>query len=290
MKQIINKCRVKYRNICKLYFPRKYADMLYYDTFGYRIDWKHPRDLNEIINYLAFNTDTTMWSKCADKYAVREYVKEKGLENLLIPLLGHWMAPDDIPFDALPRPFVLKMNNGYGDVLFVKESSSLSKQAVVNHFKSAIQNKHGLASAEPHYLKIQPQIIAEQYIATDDKPLVDYKIWCFNGKPYSIFTVSNRDYQTHIGKCAVYDKDWNRQDYNLSKQYRNDVPVKKPDCLSEMLRYAAILSEGFPQVRVDFYEVNGKVYFGEMTFTAACGRMVSLSPEYLKELASMVRI
>ena len=281
----------RYRKFIMVYFPQKQAEYLYKQSFGKLIDWKHPRDLNEWINYFSFKTDTTIWTKLADKYKVREYVKEKGLENILIPLLGHWKSVEDIDFDSLPNSFVIKCNNGSGDAIIVQDKNQISFNDITNALNQSLNHKFGLESAEPHYLKIPPRIIAEQNIVSTKEPLIDYKIWCFNGKPLCIFTVSNRNIKEHTADYNLYSLEWeDLSQIYLAEPFRNHIYVKKPTHLAEMLHYAQILSKDFPQVRVDFYEVNGKVYFGEMTFTSQSGRMDYFTPEFLKIMGQKVNL
>ena len=277
-----------YIDFIKHHVPQKYADMLYQRAFRHRINWKRPCDLNEIINYLAFKTDTSIWSRLADKYTVRTYVKEKGLAHILIPLLAKYDSPDDIDFGKMPNQFVMKCNNGCGDVIIIRDKNQANVKDIKNALKKSLNRKFGLESAEPHYLKIKPCIIAEEYLPSTDISVIDYKIWCFNGNPYCIFTGSNRNHEKHTVDFNVFDLEWNRMNHYMTERYRNNVFVPKPKHLDKMLSYAQILSNGFPEVRVDFYEVNGKVYFGEMTFTSNCGRMDYFTPEFLKIMGQTI--
>ena len=119
--------------------------------------------------------------------------------------------------------------------------------------------------------------------------MVDYKVWCFHGEPFGILTCSNRDRNTHHLDLAMFDLEWNRHDEWMTEDYRNGVAVKKPRHFEEMLEYARILSAGFPEVRVDFYDTPEQVYFGEMTFTSCCGRMPYYTPEILKIMGEKVK-
>jgi hypothetical protein len=278
----------KYRKFIMVHFPQKYANNLYKELFGKNIDWEKPRDLNETINYLAFKTDTSIWSKLADKYRVRDYVKEKGLADILVPLIAKYNSPNEIDFKKLPNQFVLKCNNGSGDVVIIKDKTKIIPREIKNQITNSFQSQFGLETAEPHYLKIKPCIIAEEYLPSTEISVVDYKVWCFNGKPYYIFTVSNRNLKKHTADYNLFDLNWNKIDIHITEKYRNKLFIKKPVHLDEMLSYAKILSQGFPEVRVDFYEVNDKVYFGEMTFTSQCGRMDYFTPEFLKTMGEKI--
>jgi hypothetical protein len=146
---------------------------------------------------------------------------------------------------------------------------------------------------EPHYLKIQPLIIAEEYLkekSSNSSTLIDYKIWCFNGKPFSVWACYDRkDDYVYVG---TYDFDWNYHPEGsvFDNHYRKGVLLPKPKTLGQMFHYAEVLSKPFPQVRVDLYEVNGKVYFGELTFTSFGGMMDFYTPEYLLEMGEKVSL
>ncbi len=271
----------------KFMSPRARAAQFYRDTFGRDIDWEHPRDLNQWINRLAFTTDTREWSRLADKYAVREYVESCGLADTLVPLLAVWDNPDDIDFDALPCSFVLKANNGSGDVRIISDKSKADVQDIRRYFRDLFRHPFGKETAEPHYLRIKPRVVAEQLLdsraqAVPSASLIDYKVWCIAGEPQFVFVVLNRRGATY--ETAAYDTQWHKRDEYLNHTENHkpaSIDIPAPKNLAKMLDCARVLSQGFPQVRVDFYEVAGHLYFGEMTFTAACGRISSLSDSTL---------
>lgn len=283
-----------WRSLCKKYSPKRYADCLYKETFGYSIDWKHPRDLNEVINVLAFKKDTTEWARFADKYRVREYVKECGLESILIPLLEVWDRVEDIEFSALPNQFVLKTNNGSGDVLIVRDKNIVTREALLQHFQGHNLN-FGRETAEPHYLRIKQRIIAEELLdvslqSVKSSSLVDYKIWCINGKPCYIWVCYNRT--AHSIVVGTYDVNWNfHPEFSVPSDHYQlmEKTIPAPYNLKRMLNIATRLAGNLPLVRVDLYEVDKKVYFGEMTLTSAGGRMNYFSPKFLKEMGDKVK-
>lgn len=282
----------------KKYCPKKYADILFENEFGYKIDWENPRDLNEKIQWLMFNTDISEWVRLADKYTVREFVKERGCEEILIPLYGKWDRAEDIDWNLLPSSFVIKTNHGSGDTRIVVNKQEEDLEKLRTYLKAALEKTYGEDSLEIHYKYIKPCIIAEQLLMPKDvelstmrkgaAPATDYKFWCFHGRPYYVFTGSNRNVEEHTVAFNIYDIEWNRHDEWMSESYRNTVSVPKPHHFEEMCKYASKLSLGFPQVRVDLYECNDKVYFGEMTFTSLCGRMDYFAPEFLKLMGEKV--
>ena len=278
-----------------LHNPKKRIDEVHKEICGKPIDWENPTDLNEKINWLKVYTDTSLWSELADKYGVRKYVEEKGFGSLLVPLYGYWTNVDDIDFGKLPDSFVLKDTHGSGNVIIVKDKNQLDEKKTRKRLRKWLKTRYGVSEGEVHYKDIVPGIIAEQLLEDNhcsfSKSLVDYKVWSFDGEPYSVRVYYNRtaDY-VYIGQ---YDKEWNyHPEYSKFTNHFRDGKdtVPKPATLGMMLNAAAVLSKGFPEVRVDFYEVNGKLYFGEMTFTSSGGHMDSYTDDYLIELGNQTKL
>ena len=276
--------------------PKLLASIEFYHVFGRRLNWKNPSDLNEKINWLKFNSDTSLWTKLADKYVVRKYIEEKGFSDNLVKLYGKWDKVEDINWERLPDQFVMKANNGSGDIFVCKDKRSVNKTEVLDTFKQLLTKTFGGINGEAHYALMKPCIIAEELLDAGKQPiktdtLIDYKIWCFDGKPYYVWACYNRHKDTV--EVATYDLNWKRHDEKsiFTKHYiraQHDLP--KPKSLDKMLEMAGKLSEGIPQVRVDLYEVGGKPYFGEMTFTSAGGFNDFYTQEFLDELGSYVNL
>lgn len=274
--------------------PKLLVTIQYFSHFHKFINWKNPKDLNEKINWLKFNSDTTLWTLCADKFRVREYVSEKGLDDILVKFYGKWERIEDIDWFSLPNSFVMKTNNGSGDILVCKDKSKLNIEQTKKKYSALLSHSFSDTNGEPHYATMKPCLIIEemldckkQHLATDS--LIDYKIWCFDGKPHNVFVCSNRCCDSL--DIATYDLNWIRHDeYNIfSSHYRKtELDIPKPKTLDRMLEIASKLSEGFPQVRIDLYEVDEKPYFGEMTFTSAGGFMNYFTPEYLMEMGELI--
>lgn len=279
--------------LSRLLGDKRVTERLYKRILHKEINWAAPCDLNEKIHWLKLNTDTSEWSRLADKYLVREYVKEKGLEDILIPLYGKWDSADDIDFDNLPLSFILKTNHGSGEIIKVLNKNSINKSLVRRQMNRHLKEVYGYYEGEPHYRKIKSCIIAEEFLKMPETSistsLIDYKIWCFNGSPAYVWACYNR---TKAGcDVEVYDLDWNYHPEKsiFTSHYRNGGGVlQKPKSLSRMLDIAQILSEGFPEVRVDLYEYNDKVYFGEMTFTSAGGYNYFYTQDFLNELGALI--
>ena len=270
------------------FHPIGYADVLFRQAFGYGINWKHPRDLNEWINYLAFKTDTTLWTELSDKYKVREYVAEKGLSNLLVPLLAIWKNPEEITFDKLPNSFAIKTNCSSGDTIIVNNKTEIDLATIKERMRRALAERMSLfrKSAELHYLKIEPRILCEELIPSCFT--TDYKIWCFHGEPFCILVCANRNIESRTVDLVAYDLKWNKHNEWLTDGYRNEVDIERPVHFNEMIEYAKVLSDGFPEVRVDFYDSPQRTWFGEMTFTSYQGRMPYYTPSFQKMMGDKV--
>ena len=276
-----------------VHFPVTLIKIRYFFRFHKCVNLKNPRDLNEKILYLKLFTDTSRWSVCADKYRVRGYVEKCGLENYLVKLYGVWFCVDDFHLKDLPDSFILKANNGdgKGSNLVVKNKFDWKEDELRHIIKTWLGKKNiGALAAEPQYKKMTPCVIAEELLPLEKggKSLVDYKIWCFNGKPYCIWTCSDRD--NNGTEVMTYDLDWKPMPEVcvFDSRYREGKVMVKPQNLNEMLTVAECLAKPFPEVRLDLYNVNGKIYFGEITFTSLGGMMDFYTPEFLLKMGGMV--
>lgn len=285
--------------LCKLHIlsPIQVAKLKYYYKFHRLPDFQNPKDLNEKINWMKFYGDTSQWADLADKYKVREYIASKGLEDILVKLYGKWNNANDIDWDSLPNEFVLKVNNGCGDVLICRDKNNLDKAKVIGKYNSLVSMKYGDVTGEPHYAEIKPCIIAEELLdiskqAITSSSLIDYKVWCLNGKPYLTWCAWNRRGACGAD-CGVYDYDWNyRPEYSIFNEHycESKTRIPKPSNLNKLYEVASKLSEGFPILRVDLYEVDGNIYFGELTFTSLGGFMDYFTPEILLEMGNKVKL
>lgn len=296
--QLLHICYRKYRNfranILGRLCPKYLANSIFKSRFKRNINWNNPQDLNEKIQWMKFYSDTSLWTLCADKFRVREYIKSKGLEDILVPLYGVWDNATQINFDMLPNSFILKTNHGSGDVVRVTDKSEIDRNSIISALNSLLRNKYGYTTAEPHYIDIKPCIIAEELLSSNtsfSSTLVDYKIWCFNGIPHHIWAC----YDRKKGSVCVetHDLDWNYLPetsvfYDEFQDGGGKVP--RPTNLNKMIDIARILSRDFPIVRVDLYEVNGSVYFGEMTFTSQGGYMEFYTQQFLHEMGKLITL
>ncbi len=240
---------------------------------GESLDFENPQTFNQKIQWLKLYDSTEEKGKLADKYEVREWVKEKIGDEYLIPCFGVWNSFEEIDFTKLPDSFVLKTNHGSSTNVIVKDKNNLNKTELRLRFKRWMSTNYALKMGfELHYGLMEPKILCEKYMGDD---LTDYKLFCFGGKP-DFFWVDVGRYSEH--KRNTYDLEWNELPFVIDNFER--CVVEKPKTLKQMIEIATILSEGYSFVRVDFYEIDGKLYFGEMTFTSSSGRDSFNPPKY----------
>lgn len=279
----------------KAYFRHTNRERLlrlrYKEKFGKEPDLKNPRTLNEKVMWLMLHSDDTRWTELADKYRVRKYVKQCGLGYILNDLYAVWDSADEIDFDdpRLPDSFVLKANNGYGDVILVRDRKKIDRKAVRRKLDKSVRHRFGCKSGEWHYLGIRPCIIAERLLPANPafgSTLVDYKFYCFDGKPRYCQVCYDRTSPSHAKKELFDAHTW--EDLGRYVRTKDNRPAKqfipRPESLDEMLVLAERLAQGFRMVRVDFYEVNGRPVFGEMTFTPAAGTSLNFNDEFQRIL------
>lgn len=291
----MNVRKIKHRlvGLVGLISPKLVARLWYFYFFRKHLNLQNPRNINEKIQWLKFYSDTSMWTLLADKYKVRDFVKERGCGDLLTRLYGVWKRSEEIDFDSLPNSFVLKTNNFSGEVILVEDKSRIDVNTVKYRLDQWLSSKKGIETAELHYLTISPCIIAEEYLKQDSSlssSLIDYKFYCFNGEPYCAMVCYDRVIGEHAVKM-IYDLEkWMPRIDCIKKGYEDERVIPRPKSYERMLSACRILAAGFPMVRMDFYEVDGKPYFGEFTFTPAGGFINCLTPEFLLELGGQLHL
>lgn len=246
---------------------RIYCKLRYVSVFGKRLNFNKAETIHEKLFWLAANWRNPLIAKCADKYRVREYVAECGCADILNQLYGAFDRVEDIDFCQLPDSFVMKSNKGSGDNLFVLDKKALDINEASRLADIWRGNVYGIDTAEFQYHHIPFKILCERYLKeSDNDEFLEYQLFCFNGEPHS-FLVRN-DLET-TGKCPFavsYSLDWQRL-YLRKEEEKFEFELPEPANRGKMIDYARRLSRPFPQVRVDFYEVNGKLFFGELTFS-----------------------
>lgn len=290
---LLKKLRQRYYVYLGKHNPRLLIEKLYFNYYHRKINLENPKDIDEKVNYLKLYGDTKLWSLCADKYEVRKYVEKLGLGHTLNEVYGVYNSPEEINIDSLPDSFVIKTTNGGGgnSVMIVKDKSSFNYKQAVKTLRKWMKIPMGYKYGEKHYNSIKPRLIVEKLLSQEDseKSLVDYKFNCFDGKAYSIVCLYDREFGKQVFKM-VYDLDWNSHPETLCTKFGVELKSSKPKSLKEMIRYSEILSKGIPYVRVDWYEIDEKPVFGEMTFTPCGGFQTDYTREFLEELGDQMDI
>lgn len=286
---IIYKTRRKVQTVAHKLFSDEFMSKLYYKiVLKEKLDLDKPRTFNEKIQWckLYYYPQNDLVVKCADKYAVRSHIENKGYGYTLTPLLGNWEDAENIEWKDLPNSFVLKCNHGCAYNIVVPDKNKLNKKETINQLNKWLKEDFSAFNIELHYSKISPRkIICEEFLGEN---ITDYKFFCFNGEPKFIY-VSNdliHDRQAQIG---FFYLDGTKMP--LKRDDYTDIPeVQLPSFFDEMLNMARDLSKDFPFVRVDFFLANDRYYFAELTFTPGAGMMPFNPKKYDLEWGNMLDI
>ena len=251
-------------------FGRRAAYTYRYFTVRGRLpNFSHPKNLSEIIISRIISDETVKFADYADKIKVRDYIREKGLESILLTHYHYWDNPDEIELSELPDKFVLKTNNGEGghDVVICRDKKSFDVGSAKEKLRGSLSKK---GKYDYQYNYIKPRILCEELIETaDGSQPTDYKFLCLHGEPVSIFVASDRN---ENGKACFCSKTIDWQPLNdIRSKFNPSHDVAKPKHLAEMVAIAKILSADFELVRVDLYEYKDQVFFGELTFSPGGG-------------------
>lgn len=257
---------------------KAYITLMYRVKMGKKLDLKAPRTYNEKLQWLKLYNRRPEYTKMVDKYESKNYVAGIIGEEYIIPTLAVWDSVDEIDFDALPNQFVLKTTHDSGGVVICRDKNLLDREEARRVLANSLKSKFYTYGREWVYKDVKPRIIAEQYMEdTKTGELRDYKFFCFNGEPKLLFIASDRGKKDEETKFDFFDMDFNHIDVRNGHPNATQ-PVDKPETFEKMKELAAKLSKGIPHVRVDFYEINGKIKFGELTFFHWSG-FVPFEPE-----------
>lgn len=283
LKQILNKLGLIKFNVYEFLYNKYYSKLKKEDYENELIEWyqyrsqseknplENPKTFNEKIQWLKLNDSTHLKTICADKYLVRDYVKDKVGEEYLIPLLGYWDKFEDIDFSKLPKKMIFKSTTGSARYKIIKDKNNIDYKDLKKYMDLWQKLPYGYAGMEIHYFDIDRKIICEKLLDMKGPSVIDYKIHCFNGKPLIVEYISDRKGHSY---CETwFDTSWNKLNIfmDADSSFNHKITPTPPQKLKEMLRISKILSEDFIYVRVDLYEIEGTIYFGELTFTPANG-------------------
>lgn len=245
----------------KLYLSVEYAL-----RFKRHLNLVNPQSYNEKLQWLKLYDRNSLYIELVDKYAVKQYVTNLIGPDYVIPLLGVWNSPDEIDFEKLPNQFVLKCTHDSGGLIICKDQKKFNKEAAKKQLSNLLKNDFYFKTREWPYKNVPHKIIAEKYMVDESGyELKDYKFFCFNGVPKFCFIACDRDTPNEETKFNFYDMDFNLLPFTNGHPNSTE-PLKKPIGFEQMKELAALMSRGIPHVRIDFYDINGHVYFGEYTF------------------------
>lgn len=249
----------------------EYLSRKFMAVFNQHLRIDSPQTFNEKLQWLKLHDRKPEYTVMVDKYKARDYIAEKIGERYLIPLIGVWDDPDEIAFDALPNRFVLKCNHNSGlGMCICKDKSVLNIKNVKKGLKRGLKQDYYLTGREWPYKNVPRKIIAEQFMKSDESGLTDYKVHCFNGEPKLILVCKDRFSKTGLTE-DFFSERWEHLDIRRPTHPNASNKTAEPEELSEMLTLARKLSENIPFLRVDFYIIEHKVYFSELTFYPASG-------------------
>lgn len=271
----------RFKSLLTRISPRLSVRFSYWYYYKRKLNLKSPKYFDEKIQWLKLNEyHKDIYTQCADKFRVRDYVEKKGLKHILNDILGVYESAQEIVWEELPNRFVLKWNFGNGFNLICMDKNDLDKKQSLSKLNRWGEIKSHLFHAEMQYKNIPKRLVCEKFLEGKEKDNLpdDFKVYCFNGKPQYILFCEARN--EGWPRFYFFDTEWNLARINKdSLNAPENFTLPKPDSLSDILEYSRILSEDFKFVRVDFYIVEGKVYFGELTFTPSGGFDIYRLPE-----------
>lgn len=271
------------------FIPDKlYLEMVYKARLKKDLNLKNPRNFNEKLQWLKLYYREPIMVDLVDKFKVRKYVSDIIGEKYLNELYGCYDRFNDINFSELPDSFVIKVNHDSGGIIMIEDKNNVNHLVLSKKVQSLIKKNYYYSSREWPYKNIKPRIIIEKYLKDDSSlDLKDYKIHCFSGKPEFIQVDYDR-FSTH--KKNLYSTSWEFMDVSYNYPFDKRVIIDKPKKLEEMLELARKLSIGFPYVRVDFYIVNEKILFGEITFYPVSGFGIFTPESYNDYLGDLIEL
>lgn len=280
LQELINECTISKD-------PRR--SVLEYDYLrktGRILDLNHPRTFNEKLQWLKLYDNPASKTPFVDKYRVRDWIRDQFGEQYLIPLLGAWNHFDEIDFSLLPDRFVIKPNNGSGDGVIVRNRQTLDIPSLKQHFDRCLSSDYAKRAMELCYHGIRPKILAEKLIEDNGKPLYDYKFICIHGKAVYCWIDIDR-FTDH--RRNIYDMNWERQPFTI--QYPStERTFSKPENFEKMIEIAERCSAPFIHVRVDLYNIGGKIFFSEMTFFSGGGYEKFTPEKYDRQLGELIHL
>lgn len=244
---------------------KEYLSRYFKAVFKKEIDFCNPKTYNEKLQFLKLYDRNPSYTDLVDKYSAKLFVSKVIGDQYVIPTIGVWDDFDDIDFASLPNQFVIKCTHDSGGIVICKDKSSFDIQAARKVINKSLRRNYYQVFREWPYKDVKRRILIENYMEDKSGELKDYKFFCFDGEPKAMFVATDRQNKSEETKFDFFDMDFNHLPFTNGHPIAATLP-DKPNCFEEMKSIAAKLSKNIPHVRVDFYEIDDKVYFGEMTF------------------------
>lgn len=248
---------------------KQYLELMYSAAMGKKLNLKKPQTYNEKLQWLKLYYRNPDCVTMVDKYLSKKYVADRIGEEYIVPLYGVWNSFDEIDFDSLPEQFVLKTTHDCGGVVVCKDKSTFDKEKAKAFLEKHLAHQYFYHCREWAYKQVKPRIIAEKFMKDSkeqsEEGLTDYKFFCFDGEPKAMFIATDRARKDTETKFDFFDMEFNHLPFTNGHPNSNK-PIKKSEQFKLMIELSKKLSEGLPHVRVDFYESEGQIYFGELTF------------------------
>ncbi len=281
---------LKLDNLRIIKIPDKtYLKIKYKLKIGKKLDIENPKTFNEKLQWLKLHDRKDIYTTMVDKYEVKKYVANIIGEEYIIPTLGIYEKWEEIDFDKLPNQFVIKCTHDSGGVIICKDKNDFNMKKAKKKICKLLGHNYFYYGREWPYKNVKPRIIIEKYMEDKyKKELKDYKLFCFNGKTEIILVCSERFSSDNMCK-TWFDKEWNIL-HIIENNHRVDSSIKRPKKLDEMIEKANILSKKIPFIRVDFYEINEKIYFGELTFFPSSGFEKFEPQEWNRKFGDMIEL
>lgn len=267
-----------------------YLSLLYRANFGEKLDLKNPKSFNEKLQWLKLHDRKDIYTTMVDKYAAKRYVTQILGKEYIIPTLGVWDRFEDIDFDRLPNQFVLKCTHDSGGLCICRDKRGLNKEDVKRKLEHSLAKSYYWSSREWPYKNVKPRIICEKYMENPGiKGLRDFKFYCFNGKVHYLYV--SEGLENHpTAKISFVTPDWQLAPFGRKDYAQYDTLPPKPEHLEEMIAIAERVSKDIPFLRVDLYEIDGKAYFSEFTFSPCAGFMPFSDDIWDLKLGSLIEL
>lgn len=264
--------------LSRLYSDEKFLQRLFKLRMQKELNLDNPQSFSEKLQWLKLYNRKPEYTQMVDKFEAKKYVANIIGEEYIIPTIGVWDRVEDIDWEALPNQFVLKCTHDSGGLVICRDKANLDIKMSKEKLKKSMKRDYFYNNREWPYKNVKKRIIAEQYMEDESGyELKDYKFFCFNGEPKAMFIATDRCFADVETKFDFFDMEFNHLPFTNGHPF-SDKPIKKPKGFDEMKELSARLSQGVPHLRVDFYDINGKIYFGELTFYHWSG-MVPFKPE-----------